>query len=146
MREFSDGSKMMTNSLKKIEDIVLEVLKDQVSKVSKSSKCCTVVWREWLCWEERTCGSPVLTFPIEKRMNTKLFIDRMAPLYIGETQIRVETNEGDQPVALADWWNEYTWVQLKCYFDMKRCGDERPGVNLSQNELSGNVKETKYSS
>jgi len=31
-----------------------------------------------------------------KRINAKLFIDRMTVLYSGETQTRDKTNEGDQ--------------------------------------------------
>jgi len=45
---------------------------------------------------------PLMTFPIKKRINNELFIDRMAALYMGETPIRGVTNEGNQPVALAD--------------------------------------------
>jgi len=43
--------------------------------------------------DERMCENPVKTFPIIKRMN--FFIDRMAALYIGETQIIFGTYEGD---------------------------------------------------
>jgi len=57
-----------------------------------------------------------MTFIIKKRINTELFIDRMAVLYIGKTRMRVRGNEGDQPVALADW--------------------------SGANEFKGNVKET----
>jgi len=53
------------------------------------------------------CESPVMTFPIKKRINTELFIDRTAALNIKENWIREETSEGDQPVALVDWRNEY---------------------------------------
>jgi len=57
---------------------------------------------------ERVCENPVMTFTIKKRFNTVLFIDRIAALYIGNTRIRVLTNEGDQPVEQADWRIEYT--------------------------------------
>jgi len=39
-----------------------------------------------------------MTIPIKKRINTELFIDRTAVLYIGETLIRAVTKEGDQRV------------------------------------------------
>jgi len=38
-----------------------------------------------------------MTFPIYKRINTELFIDRTASLNRGMPQIRVEINEVDQP-------------------------------------------------
>jgi len=59
-------------------------------------------------WVEKTGGNPVMTFPIKKRINTELFIDRMAALYKGETLIRVGTNAGDQLVVLVDWRIVYT--------------------------------------
>jgi len=59
--------------------------------------------------------------PIKKRTNTELFIDRTAALYKGETQIRVGIKEGD--------------LAQKCYLGLNRCGNEIPGVNLSQNEF-----------
>jgi len=42
---------------------------------------------------------PVTTFRIKKRINTKLLIDRTAPLYIGEKRIRDVTNQGGQQVG-----------------------------------------------
>jgi len=50
-----------------------------------------------------------MTFPIKKRINTEPFVNRKPALYVGEAQIRVGTNEGDQPVAQVDWRIEYTW-------------------------------------
>jgi len=50
------------------------------------------------------CGGgikPVKTFPVI----TELFIDRMAAIYVGETQIRVATNEGDQLVSTS-WFED----------------------------------------
>jgi len=38
---------------------------------------------------------------MKKRINTGLFIDRMAALYIGESRFKVVTCEGDQRVYLA---------------------------------------------
>jgi len=35
----------------------------------------------------------MMTFPIKKRINTELFIDRTVALYIGEAWIRVFTND-----------------------------------------------------
>jgi len=52
--------------------------------------------------DESIWGNAEITFPIKKRINAELFIDRMTILFKGETQIRVVTNEGDQSVALAD--------------------------------------------
>jgi len=37
-----------------------------------------------------------MTFPFIKITNAEAFIERMAALYIGATQIRAMTNEGDQ--------------------------------------------------
>jgi len=39
-----------------------------------------------------------MSFPMRKRINTELPVDRMAALYMGETQARMVSNEGDQPV------------------------------------------------
>jgi len=47
----------------------------------------------------KECGNAVKTFPIKKRINTELFIDRMAAFYKEKTLVRVITNEGDQPVG-----------------------------------------------
>jgi len=58
-----------------------------------------VVWREPLCGDERTCGKPAMKFPLEKRINTELLIDRTAALYVGETRIRVVTDEGNEQVS-----------------------------------------------
>jgi len=49
-----------------------------------------------------------MTFPIKKRINTEPFVNRKPALYVGEARIRVGTNEGDQPVAIADRRIEYT--------------------------------------
>jgi len=38
-------------------------------------------------------------FVKKKRLNNEMFIDRMATLYVGETQIRAVANEGDQQVG-----------------------------------------------
>jgi len=69
---------------------------------------CALVGRECVDCDKRTCGNPVITFQVKKRINSGLFIGRTAALYIGETQIRVVMNESDQPVALADWRCEFT--------------------------------------
>jgi len=44
------------------------------------SECGAVVLKERVCWDEGSCENPVMTFPIKKRINTELFIDRMATL------------------------------------------------------------------
>jgi len=44
-----------------------------------------------------------MTCLIKKRINTELFIDRQAALYLGETQIKAVINMGGlTPVGLAD--------------------------------------------
>jgi len=43
-----------------------------------------------------------MAFPIKKRINTELFIDRTAAVHMLETWIRHGTIEGDQPVILAN--------------------------------------------
>jgi len=53
----------------------------------------------------RLMNPVMITFPINKRINTELFIDRTAALYILETQI----NKGDQPVEQAGWRGELLW-------------------------------------
>jgi len=82
-----------------------------------------------------------MTFQIKKRTNSELFIDRMAALYIGETQFRVGTNKGDQPMALGDWKIGYI-LRWNANLIPKKFGNNTQGVNLSQNEFNGNVKET----
>jgi len=43
--------------------------------------------------------NPVTTFPIEKRINTEMFIDRAAAFWVGKTRISVVTNKGYQQVG-----------------------------------------------
>jgi len=74
----------------------------------------------------------MMTFPIKKRKNTELFNDRKTALYIGETQIRVGTNEGDQPVGIS-------WLGEQVDNDI-----QSPGVNLSGMEFNRNMKETEH--
>jgi len=59
------------------------------------------------------CENSVMIFPIKKRISVELFIYRNAALYVGETRIRVVTNEGDQLIGGP--------VQ-KCYLDIKGVG------------------------
>jgi len=42
-------------------------------------------------------------------------------------------NKGDKSVALSDWRIKYYSALIS-----KRCVNERPGVNLSQNQSNGN--------
>jgi len=52
----------------------------------------------------------VMAIQIKTRIGIELFIVRTAALCMeGETQIGVGTNEGDQPVVLADWRIKYTF-------------------------------------
>jgi len=55
-------------------------------------------------WKERTCGNPVMTFPIKKKFNIELFIDETAALFKRKTQIKVATNGGQ---SLADWRSDF---------------------------------------
>jgi len=70
-----------------------------------------------------------MTLPIKKRISPELLIDRAVARNIGETQIRERASEGHQPVAIAD--KRIVYLALKCCLDIKRCGKERSGVNLS---------------
>jgi len=58
-----------------------------------------VQWSEetmWPCWENE-CENPVMRpFPIERRINTELFIGRTIGLYIWVNWVRVTTNDRDQ--------------------------------------------------
>jgi len=59
-------------------------------------------------WDKRTCGNLGITFPIKKRINTELLLDRTVALYIGEPSIRVVTKELISPLAQAYWRSEDT--------------------------------------
>jgi len=76
------------------------------------------------------CGNQVTTFPIKKRINTELFIDRTATLYMVETQIREEITEGDEPVDTS-LLMEQVYLAQKCSLDIKKCLNARSCVNLS---------------
>jgi len=52
--------------------------------------------------------NPVMTFPIEKRINTL-------------TRIKNMNNEGDQPVGTS-WFKERVYLVQKCYFELKGAG------------------------
>jgi len=55
-----------------------------------------------------------MAFTIKKRINTKLFIDRTAALYIRETWIKAITNGGDQKqVYLALKWHPQIKYKLR---------------------------------
>jgi len=56
----------------------------------------------------RLCENPVMTFPIKKIIDTKLFIGRAAALYILISRIRDEINKGDQPAKPAGWRGKST--------------------------------------
>jgi len=70
-----------------------------------------VVWLVNGDWYE----NPVMTFPIKDEINTELFIDRVVALCIGETWIRVVTDEGDPTVVPV-------YLAQKCYLDLKGVG------------------------
>jgi len=50
--------------------------------------------------DDEICVKPVMTFPIKKRINTELFIDRTPPLYKPETGLGM-IKKGSQPVKPA---------------------------------------------
>jgi len=54
---------------------------------------------------ESVCENPAIIFPIKKRIKRELFIDRMAALYIGET------DEVISKLVLVDWRSEYTLLR-----------------------------------
>jgi len=95
-----------------------------------------VLWSEermcegWVCLE-----NPVMTFPIKKRINTELFIERMAALFLRFTSIWVKTSEGVEPVSTR-WLVKRAHLGQKCFLDLQRCGNERSGVKLSWNEFN----------
>jgi len=49
----------------------------KIPSQSQSATRCT-------CWEDRGCDNTVMTFPIKKRITTRLLVDRMAALCMGE--------------------------------------------------------------
>jgi len=106
----------------------------------QKNKKSDVVRRECVWVEESECENPVITCPIEERINTELFIDRTATLYIEET-----LHKGSEQWGWSDnctcWLEDWVNLVQKYYLDTKGCGNERPGVNLSWNEFNGNVKE-----
>jgi len=60
-----------------------------VSIILNNLRVSAMLWSGKIVYEsirERECENPVMTFPIKKRINTELFIDRAAAaLYIRET-------------------------------------------------------------
>jgi len=82
---------------------LIKVVYQQKGVVIKDGERFAVVCREYVFCDKRTCGNPVVTFQIKKRINTKVFFDRTVVRHMGGTLIRVGTNEGDQPMAQADW-------------------------------------------
>jgi len=60
----------------------------------------TLLWSEGVrVKREMLCQIRVMTFSIKKRINTELFILKTEALYIGDTQIRAMTHEGDQLIV-----------------------------------------------
>jgi len=45
--------------------------------------------------EDDIWSNPMMAFPIKVRINTELFINRTAALYIGQTRIRDGADQGD---------------------------------------------------
>jgi len=86
-------------------------------------------------WSNGLSENPVFTFPIKKRINTGLFIGRMALLSIGETRI---SNTYNRDGIL--WLEGWAYVLQNCFVDIKRWGNERISESLSWNEWNGNVE------
>jgi len=87
-------------------------------------------------WDERMdAKNPVMNIPIKKIINTELFIDKMAALYIWETRTRAET-KGVQLVGTS-WLEEGAYLAQNRFLDIIRCGYERLGVKLSWNDETG---------
>jgi len=63
---------------------ILGPYQDKKESAATNSKSDAVVWREWVSRD----ANPVMPFPIEKRINTELYIDKMAALYIVDGQIK----------------------------------------------------------
>jgi len=62
-----------------------------------------------------------MIFPIKKRMNAELFVDWMAALYIGQSQIRDKTKKG---------YGHILCKNFKETLFAKKCGNEGLCVNL----------------
>jgi len=77
-----------------------------------------------------------MIFPIKKRINTELCIDRTAALYIMDGCIKCENRRV---------FNHGYWlIRISCILcpnSVKRCGNNKPGCSLIRNEFSGNIKE-----
>jgi len=94
-------------SLSAIECVVLDTNQDKMRSAATNSESDPVFWRVWGCVYRDE--NPVMTFPIKRRINTKLFIDRMQKLYITIGGIRNEnwSEGGGQPLVLVDPWIKY---------------------------------------
>jgi len=66
----------------------------------------------------RVAENPVMTFPIKKRITSAPIIDRTAALYIGETQVRATTNEGDLLIGIR-WSEEQVYLAQNYSLDTK---------------------------
>jgi len=82
--------------------------------------------------------NPVMTFPIKKRVNTELFIYRMAALYIAESWVRDMTNEGNQCIGTS-WLQEQANLAQKCFLGLRGMGMKDQVSNLSRNEFNRNL-------
>jgi len=67
------------------------------------------VWMRW----ENPCEKPVMTFLKKNSINTERFIDRMAAIYTGDTQIWAVANEGYQRFGTS-------WLEEQVYLVKKR--------------------------
>jgi len=58
---------------------------------------------------ESVCESPVMVFPIKKRIHTELFIDRTAALYVGKTCWRLLVGGKSTPCVETLSWSKKMW-------------------------------------
>jgi len=78
-----------------------------------------------------------MTLPIKRRINTELFIDRTAALYVLASKIKDEN-----VVRLVYHCHLLIYrSSIPCAKSAKWCGTGRPWGSLFRNEFDGNVKE-----
>jgi len=70
------------------------------------------LWFEMMSGREWMSENTVMPFLSYKRINTELFIGNTASLYMGETQIRAMTIEGDQCIRTI-WLEEWVYLEQK---------------------------------
>jgi len=81
-------------------------------------------------------ASPVMTFPIKKRINTELFIDRMAALYVVDGRIKNVVRAVNHC-----YWLIHK-INIPCAKSIKRCENEKPSSILFWNDFHGSVNDS----